>query len=147
MGRALFLVVIAGAFGLVAYVLNDSFKTHERAGTQLQELQQNKVTMNAWALQVDTLRALNTSLTAQVKTLQGKTQDANDYFDERQTAAGELATSEDGATVNQWRAAAVPDAIRRLYESPGCANAAAADCYKRVPTGGALPEAGDPNGD
>lgn len=146
MGRGLVFTIVAGSFGLVAFVLYDSFNTHERAGQQLQELQQNETTIKAWQLQVDTLHALNESLRAQIRTLQEKKQNAHDYFDDRDTAAGELATSENGATVNQWRAGAVPDDIRRLYESPPCTNAAAADCYKRVPTGGAMPEAGDQDG-
>lgn len=146
MGKGLIFTAVAGVFGLVVFVLYDSFNTHERAGQQQQEIRQQENTIKAWQLQVDTLNALNKSLTAQIKSLQEKNQDAHEYFDDRDTAAGELATSKNGAAVTQWRAAAVPDDIRRLYESPACANAAAADCYKRVPTGGAVPEAGDQNG-
>lgn len=146
MGKGLFLIVVAGSFGLAAFLINDSFEVHERAGRQQQELAQNELIIEAWALQVKSLQALNAGLREQIATLQEKRQGVTDYFDETETKAGQLATSSNAESVNQWRAAAVPDAIRELYESPGCANAAAADCYKRVPTGGAMPEAGDQAG-
>lgn len=147
MGRVLLIVAVAGMFGLAAFILNDSFSTHEKAGKQQQELVEAGNAIEAWKLQADTLAALNSELRGQIAELQEKKQSAGNYFDERDTAAGQLATSENAATVNQWRATRVPDDIRRLYESEACANAAAADCYKRVPTGGALPEAGDQNGE